>query len=217
MADLPISMPINILIADDHQLMIDGIVSTLMPNHEFIIVGRVNNGLEAVEFCDKYHVDLILMDVSMPKMNGDEAAMKILAKHRHVKIISITMHDDIMNLNRMKAAGVKGYILKSAKREELLLAISKVISGEEYFSSEIKFIAPGVELNEDIGAIDESLTPREIEIIKLISRGKTLPEIAEVLSISTRTAETHKKNIMHKLGIKNTTALLRYAFLHGLI
>ncbi len=210
-------MPINILIADDHQLMIDGIVSTLIPNHEFVIVGRVNNGLEAVEFCEKYQVDLILMDVSMPKLNGDEASIKILERKPHIKIIAITMHDDIVNLNRMKNAGVKGYILKSAKREELLFAIQKVMLGEEYYSSEIKLHTPQHENHFAIDNQNDLLTHREIEIIRLLTQGKTSTEIAEGLNISARTVDTHKQNVMHKLNLKNKTELLRYAFLNGLI
>jgi two-component system nitrate/nitrite response regulator NarL len=209
-------MLVNILIVDDHQLMIDGIKSALDSEENFKIIGHANNGLEAISLCENTRVDLILMDVSMPVMDGEEATKKISQMYPATKVIAITMHDDILHLNKMIKAGAVGYLLKSAKKEELVKAINLVLNGEKYFSSDIK-IVDKVQEDFETEFLDLKLTEREVEIIAFISKGKSSPEIAQELNISTRTVEKHRANIMDKVGVNNISGLLRYAFAHGII
>lgn len=209
-------MLINILIVDDHQLMIDGIKSALDSEENFKIIGHANNGVEAISLCKNTKVDLILMDVSMPVMDGEEATKKITSLYPSTKVIAITMYDDILHLNKMLKAGAVGYLLKSAKKDELVKAINQVLKGEKYFSPDIKIVD---KIQEDFehNISELKLTDREIEIISLISKGKSSPEIAQELNISTRTVEKHRSNIMEKVGVNNISGLLRYAFAHGII
>ncbi len=209
-------MHTNILIADDHQLMIDGIKSALDSEENLKIIGYANNGLEAISICNESRVDLILMDVSMPQMDGEEATKIITSLHPKTRIIAITMHDDILHLNKMIKAGAVGYLLKSAKKDELLKAIHLVLNGEKYFSADIKIVEK-VKENFEAEFSELKLTEREVEIINLISKGKSSPEIAVDLEISTRTVEKHRANIMDKVGVNNISGLLRYAFAHGII
>ncbi len=209
-------MHTNILIADDHQLMIDGIKSALDSEENLKIIGYANNGIEAISICNESRVDLILMDVSMPQMDGEEATKIITSLHPKTRIIAITMHDDILHLNKMIKAGAVGYLLKSAKKDELLKAIHLVLNGEKYFSADIKIVEK-VKEKFEAEFSELKLTEREVEIINLISKGKSSPEIAVDLEISTRTVEKHRANIMDKVGVNNISGLLRYAFAHGII
>lgn len=209
-------MHTNILIADDHQLMIDGIKSALDSEETLKIIGYANNGIEAISICNESRVDLILMDVSMPQMDGEEATKIITSLHPKTRIIAITMHDDILHLNKMIKAGAVGYLLKSAKKDELLKAIHLVLNGEKYFSADIKIVEK-VKEKFEAEFSELKLTEREVEIINLISKGKSSPEIAVDLEISTRTVEKHRANIMDKVGVNNISGLLRYAFAHGII
>lgn len=211
-------MHVNILIVDDHQLMIDGIKSALDSEENFKIIGYANNGTEAISICQETRVDIILMDVSMPIMDGEEATKIISSLHPKSRIIAITMHDDILHLNKMIQAGAVGYLLKSAKKEELVKAINKVLSGGTYFSNDIKIVEKEkVQENFALDHSDLKLSEREVEVIALIAKGKSSAEIAETLNISARTVQKHRSNIMEKIGVNNISGLLRYAFAHGII
>lgn len=209
-------MSIKIIIVDDHQLIIEGIKSVLITEYDFDVVACAKNGYEAIRICNNQEVDVVLMDFSLPGINGDEATRQILSKHPHTKIIAISMHGDIVHLNKMMQAGAVGYLLKSVKREELINAIKKVMNGGTYFSSDIKIVDT---LNESttIDKSNVSLSEREIEIIELIAKGKSSTEIAEMLKISYRTVQKHRSNAMEKIGVSNFSGVLRYAFAHGLI
>lgn len=211
-------MHVNILIVDDHQLMIDGIKSALDSEENFKIIGYANNGIEAISICQETRVDLILMDVSMPIMDGEEATKIISSLHPKTRIIAITMHDDILHLNKMIQAGAVGYLLKSANKVELVHAINKVLNGGTYFSSDIKIVEKEkVAEHSEIDNSDLKLSEREVEVISLIAKGKSSAEIAETLNISSRTVQKHRSNIMEKIGVNNISGLLRYAFAHGII
>lgn len=212
-------MQVNILIVDDHQLMIDGLKSALDSVDDFHIVGHANDGLEAITFCRKTRVDLILMDVSMPNMDGEQATKIISSTHPKTRIIAMTMHDDILHLNKMIHAGAVGYLLKSANKDELIIAINKVLSGGTYFSSDIKIVEKEKiqEPTTPVNVSDLKLTEREIEVIEMIAKGKSTNEIADLLRISVRTVQKHKENLMEKIGVNSMSGLLRYAFAHGII
>lgn len=209
-------MKINILIVDDHQLIIEGLKSVLINEVDFNVVACAKSGYESIRICDNQAVDVILMDYSMPGINGDESTRQIISKHPNTKVIAITMHGDIVHLNKMIHAGAVGYLLKSAKSEEIVSSIRKVMNGGTYFSSEIKIVDTPNE-SSTIEELDIKLSEREIEVISLISKGKTNIEIAELLNISSRTVQKHRSNAMEKIGVSNFSGVLRYAFAHGLI
>jgi DNA-binding NarL/FixJ family response regulator len=209
-------MHINILIVDDHQLMIDGIKNALDYDENFKIIGEANNGLDAISICKNNLVDLILMDVSMPIMNGEKATKIISNLDPKIKIIALTMHDDIIHLNKMIHAGAVGYLLKSANKVELKNAILKVLSGGTYFSSDIKALEK-VHDHIEPDLTDLKLTEREIEVIQLIAKGNSTADISNKLNISSRTVQKHRSNIMEKIGVNSISGLLRYAFAHGII
>jgi two-component system nitrate/nitrite response regulator NarL len=154
--------------------------------------------------------DLVIMDISMPGMNGIEATRVIKEKDPDARILILTMHDNQEYLNQIIRSGAKGFILKNTDKEELLDAVRTVASGDNFFSKDISKLI--------IDAYKEvPLTKREIEILKLIASGYSNQEIANILYISYNTVDTHRKNIMHKLSIKNTAGLVRYAIEKGLI
>lgn len=208
---------IRILVADDHQLIADGIRSLLAEQHGFAPIACVSNGLLALTELASATYDVVLMDINMPVMGGVEATKRIKAEFPDVKVIALSMHDDVNHLNMMMDAGASGYLLKSVSTEELLLAINKVLKGEKYLSSDVtqQFISTSVTAPEFESA-HVPLSEREMEIVKLIAQGISVSDIAGRLFISVRTVETHRANVLKKLGLKNTAALIRYAFQQGL-
>lgn len=212
---------IKIFLVDDHQLILEGIKSRLAETDHIKIVGEASNGKEAIEQLRKIHPDVILMDIAMPVMNGFDTARMIRAQYPQIKIIALTTYDEKGIIKKMLDAGALGYILKNVKREELLKAIETVMSGNNYFSSEISLalLKPAVE--EILPALPKqptvALTRREIEILQQIAMGLTSNEIAQKLFISTNTVDTHRNNIMSKLGVNNIASLIRYAIQNKLI
>ena len=210
-------MNVKILIVDDHHLIADGIKSVLSSVPSFLVVHTAKDGLEAIKFCSEHSVDIILMDITMPRMNGIEATTIITSRFPNIKVIALSMYDDVSNYNKMKKAGAMAYLLKTVDKEELVICINKVLQGESYISNELaKAIVQkeSVYSNEHIDAVH--LSERETMVLKLLTRGKTNVEIGKELSISERTVETHRKNIMKKVGSNNISGLMRYAFSIGL-
>ena len=206
----------NLLIVDDHQLIIDGLIGILK---EEKIIGEIYsavNGEDAIEQVRNKQVDCILMDISMPKINGHDATKLIKQEKPDIKIIVVSMFSDASVVIKLLKAGADAFIVKNAGKDEVLRAIEKVINNEKYVSSELN-----LNLYQHIGLKKNnlspaSLTPRENEIIRYISSGMTNQEIAQKLFLSTSTVDTHRKNILAKLNLKNTAALVRYAADNGL-
>jgi DNA-binding NarL/FixJ family response regulator len=201
----------NLLIVDDHQLIIDGLTGILREEKIIDKLYTAINGQEAIDTIRKHPIDCILMDVNMPQINGHEATKIIKQERPDIKIIVVSMISDASVVIKLLKAGADAFIVKNSGKEEMLRAIDKVMRNEKYVSNELN-----VNLFQHLGSSRSnnspgSLTPRESEIVRYISQGMTNHEIAEKLFLSTSTIDTHRKNILAKLGLKNTAALVRYA------
>ena len=210
---------IRVLIADDHQMFIDGIKSLLVNNKRIQISGEAHNGFEVTEFVTKQTVDLILLDMSMPVMDGMEAMKIVKQKSPGIKIIMLTMFNTRDQIEKLLRAGADGYVLKNTGKEELVLAIETVMKGESFFSKEVtEQIMAGIQkkktANRNSMAVE--LTEREKDVLRLIVKEHTTQEIAEKLFISTNTVETHRKNLISKLNVRNVAGLVKYALQNGL-
>jgi len=211
---------IKILIADDHQMFIDGLKSILSQQEQCEIIAEANNGLEVLEQLKMHAIDVVLMDVNMPEMDGIEATKKVRELHPEVKILMLTMFNTRDYIEKLLKAGAHGYILKNTGKDELIEAIEKVNSGESFFSEEVKLkIMEGLQqkknLEKDMFNIE--LTEREKQVLTLIVKEYTTNEIAEELFISPHTVETYRKNLTSKLPVKNIAGLVRYAIQMGLV
>lgn len=212
-------LPVNLLIADDHQLIIDGLIKILETEKTIGEIYSANNGKEAAEKTLIHDIDCVIMDINMPVLNGLEAAKLIKKENPEIKIIVVSMLCDASIVNKMLKAGADAFINKDTGKEELLKAIDKVMNGEKY-------ISPGIsnnlfthlsDRNVNAPENEKHLTPREIEIIRYIADGLTNNEIAAKLFLSPVTVDTHRKNILAKLHLKNTAALVKYAAEHKLL
>ncbi len=214
--------PLKLLIADDHQLVMDGIISLLKPETGFEIAGTAVDGYEVLRLIDKKEFDICLLDISMPGLDGVAVAKEMREKKPEIKIIVLTTYNDKEIITELLHLGVAGYILKNASKQELIEAISKVAAGDMYFSKEVHatIMTDYVRhLNRARGSDDNAviLTEREKEVLLLLSREMTNEKIAAMLNISYRTVETHRKNIMQKTKSHNLAGLLKFAYTHGLL
>lgn len=212
------STPIKIIIADDHDVIIDGLTALLSTEINLQIVGRANNGKQLLEIIKNKPVDLIILDIEMPEMNGVEATEKLKIKYPELKVLVLTMYNSPDFIANLLRHGVDGYILKNSRKQELLQAINSVVSGRSFYAPEVTEIMmdsfrQGQSNKEDT----PELTPREIEIVRLIAEEYTSREIGEKLFISFHTVERHRKNIIAKLGVKNVAGLVKYAIKNGLV
>jgi DNA-binding NarL/FixJ family response regulator len=212
---------LNIVLADDHTILREGLRALLTADSNFEIVGEARDGREAVRCVERLGPDLILMDLSMPRMSGMDAIREIKKRHPETKIIALTVHKTEEYLLNTLQAGADGYVLKDATHDELILAINNVMGGKSYLS-------PGVSEKVIEGYLDgkksnrslsswESLSQREREVLKLIAEGYKNKEIAEDLCISLKTVEKHRANLMKKLDLHNAAALTVYAVNKGLV
>jgi DNA-binding NarL/FixJ family response regulator len=203
---------IRLLIGDDHVMFAQGLESLL--RDEFELVGAAGNGEELVEMTLRLEPDVILVDISMPVVNGFDAVRRIKKSSSETKIIFLTMHDDATLLSEAFRCGASGYVLKQAAGEELVNAIREVAHGNNYVSPLLTDLPPESVM---LRTQKTTITPRQREVLELISRGLTMKEIASQLNISTRTAETHKYEMMQTLGVETTAELIRYSLRLGLI
>jgi DNA-binding NarL/FixJ family response regulator len=202
----------RLLICDDHPLVRAGIKVTLGQEPTIDIVAEASNGREAVAETKRVRPDMVLMDMSMPELNGLEAAIQIKEFDKDIKVLIMTMYDDEAVVMRCLAAGASGYILKDAPLSQLIYAIGVVSKGHEYLD-------PGVtrHVNEFLQQSTphqdsyDRLSPREREVLKLVAEGLSVKEVAIRLNIGVKTADTHKYNLMSKLDIHNAAGLIRYA------
>jgi DNA-binding NarL/FixJ family response regulator len=212
---------IRILLVDDHELMRQGIRALLERNPSFEICAEATSGTEAVEKALEYGPDVVVLDVTMPGMGGLEAARLISEKLPESHILMFTIHDNEEMVRNTLDAGAHGYILKSDASTRLETAVEAVANGNLYFSSGVaKYViesVAGAGVSEDIHTSEVPLSPREIEIVRLLGLGKSSKEIANDLFISVRTVETHRRTINRKLEITSVAGLVRYAIRHRLI
>lgn len=213
---------INILLVDDHSIVRDGIKSTLKDQKNFIIVGEAANGKEAIDKVKDLNPDVVIMDITMPEMNGIESANIISKKYPNSKVLILSMHDNETYILKSVEAGAYGYLLKDVDKDEFVKAITAIFNGEKYFNINISSMLVTGYLNKlketsdiaqptSVNADEYDLTKREKGILKMITAGKNNREIADGLGISIRTIETHRANIMKKLKVKNAVELVRIA------
>lgn len=214
---------IKIVIADDHQIFIEGIKSLIKDSEKVLLVGEARDGETLLNVLKAKNPDVVLMDVNMPKMSGIEASKKIRLLFPDIKILGLTMSDDADSVSEMMRAGALGYLLKTTSKAELISAIVHVNNGEKYLSAEMsmKLIEKMFDDNEkeEVERIPRKadITKRELDIVRLIAQEMTNVEIAKKLNNSPMTIITHRKNLLRKLGVKNTAGLVKYAVMNGLL
>ena len=207
---------IGVLIADDHGIVRSGLRMLLERQSDIRVVGEAADGVEALAVAQAEHPDVAVLDVSMPRMTGIQAAREIGAHAPDTRVLLLSMHDDERYFLESLAAGASGYVLKRAADADLIEAVRTVASGRRFFSGQgqQKLLR---EWTEGRGEADERLTPRELEVVKLIAEAHTNKQIAETLQLSEKTVESHRANVLAKLGMRDRVELVRYAIRRGLI
>jgi two-component system response regulator NreC len=212
-------MPYSILLVDDHQILRQGLVALLDKENDLRVVGEASDGRTAVALAKQLQPEIVVMDVAMPDLNGIDAARQILAELPQTKIIALSMHADKRFVVGMLKAGASGYLLKHCALEELVNAIRVVISNRTYLSPDIaglvveNFIHHSATGDTSVFGV---LTVREREVLQLYAEGKITRQIAELLHLSIKTVESHRKQIMDKLGFQSFAELIKYAIREGL-
>jgi DNA-binding NarL/FixJ family response regulator len=205
-------LPVDILIADDHRIMVDGLSQILKDEKTIGTIHTAHDGKMAHAITQQQNVDCVIMDINMPVLNGIEATKLIKREKPFVKVIIVSMLCDAGVVTRALKAGADAFVIKNTGKEELLRAISKVMNDEKYISAELSYnLLHTINKQPAHDTPGGSITQREKEIIRYIAEGLTNQQIADKLFISRRTVDTHRKNILHKLQLNNTAALVKYA------
>jgi two-component system response regulator NreC len=210
-------MPLKILLADDHQIVRQGL-KALLEEEGFKVVCEASNGQEAIAMAREYEPDVAVLDLSMPILNGIGAAEEIRKfSGNRIRVVLLTVHTERQYVLQAMRAGIRGYVLKTRAAADLIQAITDVGSGLTYLSSGVSQAVVEAYLTKDELAPQESLTPRELQVLQLVAEGKTTKEVASLLGVSFKTAESHRTRIMEKLDIHETAGLVRYAIRKGII
>jgi len=213
-------MSISVLIADDHKIMLAGLRSLLEKQTDFDVVGEADNGRKAVQMAQEKKPEVVVMDVSMPDLNGIEATKQIIESLPETRVIALSMHSDKRFVMGMLRAGASGYLLKDCASQELANAILQVARGKKYLSPEITGVVIGDFLlgnsSEEVPTAASQLSPREREVLQLIAEGWSTKQIASHLYVSVKTIETHRRQIMKKLDLHSIADLTKYAIREGL-
>jgi DNA-binding NarL/FixJ family response regulator len=212
-------MPTRVLLVDDHAIIRQGLSSLLEKQPDVEVVGSVEDGRKAVDIARELAPDLVIMDISMPNLNGIDATRKIIGELGDVKVIALSIHSSRHFVAEMLKAGASGYILKDCLFDELVEAIKTVLNGGIYLSPKIT----GVVIDDYVKRLSTQyqpdgpvLTEREREVLQFLSEGKSTKQIALQLHVSTKTIESNRRNIMDKLGINSVAELTKYAVREGL-
>ena len=211
---------LRILIADDHEVARKGIRSLLENHVGWEVCGEARDGREAVDHASKLKPDVLLLDIGMPNLNGLDAARQILAMTPEARILILTVHDSEQTVREVLAVGARGFLLKSDAGRDLVAAVEALQHGRTFFTSKVAqmmldgYLRPHDE-SDDSG--QPVLTPREREVIQLVAEGKTTKEVATALSLSVKTAETHRTNLMRKLDLHSVADLTLYAVRNGIV
>jgi len=205
---------IKIVIADDHEMVIDGLMAVLENVEDYQVIGKANSGHEVLQLLQKQVPDIILMDIDMPNMNGMECTAYVKKHYSDVKVLILSMHGDAAHIKEVLNKGADGYILKNTGKKELVQAITALLKGRTYFDQAVTNELISDHRSEERKSKSwrmPDLSAREKEIIKLICDEKTQVEISDILSLSEHTVKTHRKNILRKLNVKNTAGLVKFA------
>ncbi|HPE56601.1 MAG TPA: response regulator transcription factor [Bacteroidales bacterium] len=208
---------IHILIVDDHQVVLDGLKSMLDKSGDITVAGQALSGPDALEFLKSNPVDVALIDINLPGMDGIELCKKIIADHPDIKVLALTTFNEVSFIKNMMKSGASGYLLKNTGADELITAIKTVSTGEQYLSPEVQQKLVSSSIGQDTPSFIPKLTRREKEVLKLITEELTTREIAEKLFISEATVETHRLHLLNKLAARNTAGLVKTAIQKGLI
>jgi DNA-binding NarL/FixJ family response regulator len=211
-------MSINVLLADDHKIVRDGL-RILIEARNMNVVAEAENGQKAINLARELHPHVVIMDISMPDMNGIDATRRIISDLPGTKVIALSMHADRHFVTGMLEAGASGYLLKDCAFEELVNAIHTVLANHTYLSPSIADIVVKNYVNKTSGnsvVVSSELTPRERELLQLLAEGMTAKQIAAELHVSVKTVETHRRNITQKLGAASVAELIKYAIREGL-
>lgn len=218
--------PIRVLLVDDHELVRAGFRALLQTLHEVEVVAEAEDGREALRLIALHHPDIVLMDITMPGLNGLEATARAVKEFPHLRVIMLSMHANEDHVLLALRKGAMGYLLKNARLAELELAVRSVAQGDVYLSPAASRVVRAdyiqrVSQQVAAAAADplpaEQLTPRQREILQLLAEGNTAKQVAETLNISVKTVETHRAQLMERLGIHDITGLVRYAIRTGMI
>jgi DNA-binding NarL/FixJ family response regulator len=211
-------MAIRLLLVDDHRLILEGIASYLEDDNNLELVGGASNGIEALDLLKTSQVDLALVDISMPHMDGIELTKRMTSEYPETKIICLSMFNDNMNIKKMMNAGAKGYVLKNCSQDELKKAINTIVGGETYYSPEVTETVMNALMKKKVTSeFQIVLTDREVEVLQLIVQECSNQEISDKLFISARTVDAHKRNLLEKTGAKNVAGLVVFAINHNLV
>lgn len=210
---------LNVLIADDHRMLRQGLRSLLEREPDLHVIAESDNGREAISVAESEQVDLAIMDISMPGLNGIEASRKLLSINPAMRVIGLSMHTDRRYVSEMLNAGAVGFVSKDAAFEELVQAIRTVLSGKVYLSPAVAGVVVDAYLRRTEAAdktVFSALTAREREVLQLMAEGRNTKQIAMDLHVSIKTVETHRRQIMDKLDLYSVAELTKYAIREGL-
>jgi len=212
-------MSIKILLADDHKIVSDCLKPLINKQSDMMVVGEAENGRMVVALAQKLNPNVVIMDISMPDLNGIEATRQIIAKCPGVRIITLSMNSDRRYVTGMLSAGASGYLTKSCSFEELIRAVRAVAANKTYLSPDISDIVIKESLSRsstDKSSVSSTLTMRESEVLQLLAEGKTIKQIANKLCLGIKTIYTHREQIMEKLNTRSTAELTKYALREGM-
>jgi DNA-binding NarL/FixJ family response regulator len=210
---------VRILIADDHELFRRGLAAELTQVPGWVVAGEASNGRDAVELAAALKPDLVVLDLTMPELNGLEAARKIISANPAARVLILTAHESEQLVREVLSAGAQGYVLKSDAGRILIAALQALLDGRSFFTSNVaRMVLDGYLRSESRDAsTPETLSAREREIVQLLAEGNSNKDIARTLKISVKTTETHRSNIMRKMGFGSLAELVRYAIRNNII
>jgi DNA-binding NarL/FixJ family response regulator len=214
-------MPFNVLLVDDHKIMRDGIKAILRHSGEFTVVGEAETGSEAVQICRRKKPEIVLMDIGLPGLNGIEATQEILRHVPETRIIILSMYDDEHSVISAIRSGARAFVLKKASDNDLVDALRTVAKGGSYLSPQVsdrllhRIQRGDLESKPQVSALD-GLSPRELQVLRLVAEGKTSKEIAVMLDLGLQTVRSYRKTMMKKLGVNNVAGLTQLALAAGL-
>lgn len=212
---------IRTLLVDDHKIVRDGIKFILNSDKGIEVISEGSNGVEAIRFLEKNNdIDVILMDINMPELNGVDATEIIRKLYPKIRILALTMHTEESYILNMIKAGALGYVVKDTNADKLIYAVKTVASGKNYYSNSVTSTIVNHLIhkpNQSDKDIKPTLSTREIEVIKLVAKGLTNNKIGESLKIGSRTVESHRRNVLKKLDLKNTAELINYVYRENIV